>query len=160
MKYDEIIKTAIQEAWAARDNGEDPFGAVLIDSDFNICHMSHSKCVEMSDPTAHAEMSLIREFCQQAGIVYLHDYEIVCSGEPCVMCSGAIKWAKLKKVIYSVPQSFIQGISGGRVKPSCENVVNSGKRRIGVIGNVLYEDGIKVFDNFTFKPKVSDTKDG
>ena len=160
MKYDEIMKIAIQEACTARENGEEPFGAVLIDSDFNVCHRSHSKCVEMSDPTAHAELSLIREFCQKMGVEYLHDYEIVCSSEPCVMCSGAIRWAKLRKVIYSVPQSFIQSISQGSTKPSCESIVNTGKRKTEVIGNVLYQDGIKVFEKFAFKFKDTGIKHG
>ncbi len=144
---------AINEALMAREKGEDPFGAVLLNANGDVCFSSHSKCTELNDPTAHAEMLVIREYCQTNKLIYLNGFTIVCSGEPCVMCSGAIKWAKIDSIIYSVSQKYIQEISGGKVKPTCNEIVNTGNRKIEIIENYMAEEGKRVFVNFKFIPK-------
>lgn len=150
---EKYMKIAIEEAKIAKENGENPFGAVLLDKDYNFCHKAHSKSIELSDPTAHAEVLVIREYCQKTNKVYLNDYILICSGEPCIMCSGAIKWAKIDKIYYSVPQSEINKASGGKVKPSCESLINSGYSQKEIHGNILLEEGLKVFEKFEFTPQ-------
>jgi inorganic pyrophosphatase len=152
-EYNKPMLAAINEAITARSKGEDPFGAVLLNEKNEIVHLAHSKCIEQSDPTAHAELLLIREYCQKTKEIYLHNYSIVCSAEPCVMCSGAIKWAKISKVIYSTPQQYLQKISGGKQKPTCDSILNTGKTKIEVVKGVLFDEGTKVFDNYLFKGK-------
>jgi hypothetical protein len=70
-----------------------------------------------------------------------------------VINSGAIRWAKLGKIYYSVPQSVINKTSGGKLKPSCESLINCGFSQKEIIGNILFEEGIKVFDCFDFTPQ-------
>jgi len=147
------MRKAISEAYAARKKGEDPFGAVLINSEGEICCFSHSKCIELNDPTAHAEVLVIRDYCQKNKKIYLNGITIVSSGEPCVMCSGAIKWAKIETIIFGISQKYIQEISGGKAKPTCNEIVNTGNKKIIIIENFLFEEGKHVFDNFTFVPK-------
>ena len=147
------MKKAINEAFAAREEGEDPFGAVLINANGEICGSSHSRCKELNDPTAHAEMLVIQDYCKNNKQIYLHGFSIVCSGEPCVMCSGAIKWAKIESIIYSISQKYIQEISGGKAKPTCNEIVNTGNKKIEIVGNYMVEEGTQVFKNFTFVPK-------
>lgn len=114
----EIIKKymriAIDEAMIARKEGENPFGAVLLDSNNNFCTKAHSQSIKFCDPTAHAEILAIRNYCEKQNLVYLKDYTLICSAEPCVMCSGAIKWAKIQNIYYSVPQEKLNAISGGK----------------------------------------------
>lgn len=150
---EKYMRMAIEEAMIARDKGENPFGAVLLDSEYNFCYKTHSKSIELSDPTAHAEVLAIREYCQKNKMVYLEDYILICSGEPCVMCSGAIKWAKIKQIYYSVPQSEINKKSGGKLKPSCESLINTGADQKHIVGKVLLDEGLKVFNDFQFMPQ-------
>ena len=147
------MKKAINEALTAREKGEDPFGAVLINENGEICCSSHSKCRELNDPTAHAEILVIRDYCQSNKQIYLNGFTIVCSGEPCVMCSGAIKWAKIESIIYSISQKYIQEISGGKNKPTCNEIVNTGNKKIRIVENYMIEEGKSVFINFKFIPK-------
>ena len=147
------MRTAIQEAETAKRNGENPYGAVLLDPEYRFCRKAHSRSVELSDPTAHAEIQVIREYCRELGKVYLEDYVLVCSGEPCVMCSGAVKWTRIGQIFYSVPQSEINRISGGKPKPSCESLINSGTSQKLIVGNVLAQEGLRVFDNYHFHPQ-------
>lgn len=150
---EKYMRIAIEEAKIAKKSGENPFGAVLLDSEYNFCHKAHSRSIELSDPTAHAEVLVIREYCQKHKNVYLKDYILICSGEPCVMCSGAIKWAKIGQIFYSVPQSEINKTSGGKLKPSCESLINSGESQKNIVGRVLLNEGIKIFENFEFIPQ-------
>jgi hypothetical protein len=53
-------------------------------------------------------------------------------------------------VVFSVPQAMLQSISGGRHKPSCDSLVNTGGRRIEVCGPYLLEQGLAVFHGFDF----------
>ena len=150
---EKYMRVAIEEAKIAKDVGENPFGAVLLDSNYNFCHKAHSRSIELSDPTAHAEVLVIREYCQEHKKIYLKDYILICSGEPCVMCSGAIKWAKIGQIFYSVPQSEINKTSGGKLKPSCESLINSGESQKNIVGNVLLNEGLKIFNDFEFIPQ-------
>ncbi len=150
---EKYMRMAIEEAMIAREKGENPFGAVLLDPEYNFCYKTHSKSIELSDPTAHAEVLAIREYCQKYKKVYLNDYILICSGEPCVMCSGAIKWAKIKQIYFSVPQSEINKKSGGKQKPSCESLINTGSDQKYIVGNVLLDEGLKVFNDFQFIPQ-------
>lgn len=107
----------------------------------------------MSDPTAHAEVLVISEYCQKTKKVYLKDYILISSTEPCVMCSGAIKWAKIGQIYYSVPQEELNRISGGKKKPSCESLVNTGFSQKHIVGNILLNEGLKVYNDFKFIPQ-------
>ena len=150
---EKYMRVAIEEAKTSKKNGENPFGAVLLDSEYNFCHKSPTRCIELSDPTAHAETLVIREYCKKIKSVYLKDYILVCSGEPCILCSGAIRWAKIGKIYYSVPQEFINKKSGGKLKPSCESLINSGSSKKDIIGSILINEGLSVFDNYEFIPQ-------
>lgn len=152
---EKYMRIAIKEAKISKKNGENPFGAVLLDPEYNFCHKSPTRCIELFDPTAHAETLVIREYCQKIKSVYLKDYILICSGEPCILCSGAIRWAKIGKIYYSVPQEFINKTSGGKTKPSCESLINIGSSKKYIVGKVLLDGGISVFDNFQFIPQDS-----
>ena len=150
---EEAMRIAIEEAITARSKGENPYGAVLLDPEYRFCHKAHSRSIEYADPTAHAEIQVIREFCRAQRRVYLEDYILVCSAEPCVMCSGAIKWARIGQIFYSVPQCEINRISGGRAKPSCESLINSGASQKLIVGKILLKEGLRVFEGFRFVPQ-------
>ena len=155
---EDAMRIAIEEAEVARHEGENPYGAVLLDPEYRFCYKAHTRSIEQSDPTAHAEIQVIREFCRMQKRVYLENYILVCSAEPCVMCSGAIKWAKIGQIFYSVPQSEINRISGGRPKPSCESLINSGTSQKLIVGKILLDEGLKVFEGYRFTPQDQRSK--
>ena len=150
---DKYMRIAIEEAEIAKANGENPFGAVLLDPEYNFCHKNHSRSVELSDPTAHAETLVIREYCQQHNKQNLKNYILISSGEPCIMCSGAIKWAKIQQIYYSAPQKIINKLSGGKRKPSCKGLINSGYSKKHIVGKVLLNEGIDVLKSHKFNTK-------
>jgi len=76
-----------------------PFGAVIV-RDGKIVAEGVNRVTALYDPTAHAEVSAIREACAKLGVFELTDCEIYTSCEPCPMCLGAIYWARLARVYF------------------------------------------------------------
>jgi len=144
-----FLRQAIALARQARQAGERPFGAVLV---FNgkIVAQTQDQCRALNDPTAHAELRLISAYCHAAGHFDLTGATIYTCAEPCVMCSGAIKWAGISRVVFSVPQARLQTISGGVSKPTCDELVNTGGRYIEVFGPLLVDEGLACFQGFDF----------
>ncbi len=150
-----FLRLAIRLAWEARRAGSDPFGAVLVrDSDQTVVAQDHDRSVEASDPTFHAELAVIRQYCREAEVFTLQGYTLYASTEPCMMCSGAIYWAYVTRVVFSVPQARLQERSGGRTKPSCASIVSVGSRRIEVVGPLLEDEGLAVFEGYDWTPKL------
>jgi tRNA(Arg) A34 adenosine deaminase TadA len=77
-----------------------PFGAVIV-KDGMVVARSANKVVPTNDPTAHAEVSVIRLACQELNTYSLAGCEIYTSCEPCPMCLGAIYWARIDKIYYA-----------------------------------------------------------
>jgi tRNA(Arg) A34 adenosine deaminase TadA len=151
--YDEnFLRQAIGLAETARQHGEDPFGAILVVNQ-QIVHRATDHCLTYTDPTAHAELLVISEYCRQQSTLDLDGYTLYSSAEPCVLCAGAIKWARISRVVFSVSQAMLQQLTGERPKPSCAELVNTDRRSIVVDGPLLPDEGLAVFANFDFKPK-------
>ena len=94
-----FIRRAIELAELAADDGDVPVGAVLVSGDLVLEAKNEKEA--RPDPTAHAEMLLIREASRRLGAWRLHEATLYVSKEPCVMCAGAIIAARLKRVVYA-----------------------------------------------------------
>lgn len=81
-------------------NGGGPFGAVITRNS-EVVATGVNRVTANNDPTAHAEVSAIRNAAEALGTFDLSDCEIYTSCEPCPMCLGAIYWARLKKVYFA-----------------------------------------------------------
>ncbi|QDZ21739.1 cytidine deaminase [Chloropicon primus] len=99
-KDHELLELAIEEAYKGVEEGHGyPFGAIIA-RDGEIIVKTHNKVHKHTDPTAHAEVTAIREASQKLGRYDLSDCEIFASCEPCPMCFGAIQVSKLKRLVY------------------------------------------------------------
>lgn len=150
---EQFLRQAIALAHHARQQGADPFGAVLVLGGA-IVHQAHDRSVEFSDPTFHAELSVISEYCRAHSQFSLEGYTLYTSAEPCLMCAGAIHWARISRLVFSVSQAILQQLSGGRPKPSFRSLLGLGHATVSVTGPLLPEEGLAVFDGYTFVPKV------
>ena len=82
-----------------RSNQGGPFGCVIVKDD-EIVGKGHNMVVGTNDPTAHAEITAIRDACKNLNDFQLDDCEIYTTCEPCPMCLGAIYWARPKVIYY------------------------------------------------------------
>jgi guanine deaminase len=83
-----------------RGNCGGPFGAVVVRKGKIVGH-GWNRVTSTNDPTAHAEISAIRDACKKLKTFQLDDCELYTSCEPCPMCLAAIYWARFKKVYYA-----------------------------------------------------------
>ena len=90
---------ALAEARRAETRGEVPIGAVLV-KDGTILASAGNRTREMSDPTAHAEMLVIREACRKLSSERLTGHDLYVTLEPCAMCAAAISFARLRRLYF------------------------------------------------------------
>lgn len=92
------MKMALQEAATALEKDEVPIGCVVV-SNNRIIARAHNLTETLNDVTAHAEMQAITSAANFLGGKYLKDCTLYVTIEPCVMCSGALSWSQVSKVV-------------------------------------------------------------
>ena len=100
MDIDEkFMGEALKEACLACEEDEIPIGAVIVCRG-KIIGRGHNMTERLHDPTAHAEMIAITAATEAMGGKYLGDCTLYVTVEPCPMCSGAINWAQIGRIVY------------------------------------------------------------
>lgn len=105
----QMMREAIRLSAESVKSGGGPFGAVIAKDGEIVAGTSNSVTI-LNDPTAHAEVTCIREACRKLGTFNLSGYKIYTSCEPCPMCLGAIYWAKLRRIYYGNTKKEAAGI--------------------------------------------------
>jgi tRNA(adenine34) deaminase len=93
-----FMKMALQEAEFALEKDEVPIGCVVV-SNSRVIARAHNLTETLNDVTAHAEMQSITSAANFLGGKYLKDCTLYVTLEPCVMCSGALAWSQISKVV-------------------------------------------------------------
>ena len=102
MAHREFMRIALEEARAARDGGDVPVGAVLVRNG-GVIARGHNRRDESGDPTAHAEVLVLREAGEAAGDWRLTGTTLYVTKEPCPMCAGAAALARVDAVVFGAP---------------------------------------------------------
>lgn len=117
----------MEEARRAFTLGEVPIGAVLVDSATgNIVARAANATITHSDPTAHAEIMVIRAQCQRLGSQRIPGYDLYVTLEPCAMCAAAIAFARIRKLVFAAQDPKGGGVfHGGRFfeQPTCHHKI-------------------------------------
>ena len=142
-----FMRKAIALSKAAAEHGNEPFGAVLV-KDGEIVFTNENQVHTRHDPTFHGEAGLIREFCGATGITDLRDYTLYSSCEPCFMCSGALVWVKLGRLVYGAGNADLEHILGNEGNGCCETVFENSFWRPRVTSGILREESIKVLEEY------------
>lgn len=103
------MSLAIEMARLGEANGEVPIGAIIVCVG-EIIAQAHNQKEGLADPTAHAEMLVIREAAQKLGRWRLDDCQLYVTAEPCVMCMGAIIQARIPLLVYGVAEKKFGGV--------------------------------------------------
>jgi guanine deaminase len=102
--HEEFMSEAVKAALKGMGNNEGgPFGCIVV-KDGKIVGRGNNKVTSTNDPTAHAEVTAIRDACKNLGSFQLNGCIVYTSCEPCPMCLGAIYWARPDKVYYGSNQ--------------------------------------------------------
>ncbi len=90
---------ALEEARQAAAEGEVPIGAVAVLEDVLLAR-GHNGNIQLRDPTAHAEILVLREAGRRVGNYRLPGVELYVTVEPCSMCAGALVWARVSRLVF------------------------------------------------------------
>jgi tRNA(Arg) A34 adenosine deaminase TadA len=124
MQRSSHMDRALAEARAAAERGEVPVGAVLVDGDGTVLAADGNRMRELADPTAHAEMLVIRQAAARIGSERLAGASLYVTLEPCPMCAAAIGFARIRRLYYGASDPKGGGVEHGpRIfsQPTCHH---------------------------------------
>lgn len=107
------MELALAEAQAAAARGEVPVGAVLTDQSGAVVATAGNRTRELSDPSAHAEMLVIREAAARLRSERLIGHDLYVTLEPCPMCAAVISFARIRRLYYAAPDPKGGGVEHG-----------------------------------------------
>lgn len=147
------LRRAIAVSQAARDHGNHPFGATLVAPDGTVVLEAENTVVTERDITGHAETNLVRLAWQAIPAAKLPAYTLYTSCEPCAMCSGAIYWAGIGRVVFALPESRLLVLTGDHsdnptLSLPCRQVLGAGTRVIEVSGPHLEDEAAAAHQGF------------
>ena len=151
--HEYYLRLAIDVARRAREHGNHPFGAVLVDKDGALLLEAENTVNTERDCTGHAETNLMRLSSKRFDADFLADCTLYTSTEPCAMCSSAIYWSGIGRVVYALGaealMAIVDDVSGsGTLALSCREVLARGGRVVEVSGPQLEEQARPVHEGF------------
>ncbi len=99
MTDEEVMRIALEEAAAALEHDDVPIGAVIV-KDGEIMARAHNERELRGDPTAHAEVLVLRSAAEESGSWRLNGTTMYVTLEPCSMCAGALVLARIERLVY------------------------------------------------------------
>ena len=149
----QLLRRAIELARLAREHGNHPFGALLVDAKGNVVLEAENTVRTDKDVTAHAETNLMRMATARFDRDFLGRCTLYTSTEPCAMCAGAIYWGNIRNVVFGFSQEQIHAISAGnpenmQLQLSSREVFARGDHPVEVSGPHLPKESAAVHDGF------------
>ncbi len=153
--YDEaLLRQSFAVAKRSRDGGDHPFGSVLADKHGKVLReQGNGYSSEGGDRTAHAEKLLASWAAKNLSLVELKDCTLYTSAEPCAMCSGAIYWAGIGRVVFGQTERDLKAQTGAHEEnPTldlpCHIVFEAGQRPTEIVGPLLAEEAAQLQADF------------
>jgi tRNA(Arg) A34 adenosine deaminase TadA len=140
-----FLRRSFEVARRAMTHGNHPFGAVLVDRSGNLLLEVENGYMPSHDATAHAERLLATQACTTFDADTLRGATIYSSAEPCAMCSGAIYWAGIGRLVYGLSEDRLRAFTGNHpenptLNLPCREVFANGQRPTEVVGPLLEDE--------------------
>ncbi len=140
MNSEDFMRLALEEA----KKGDAPYGAVIV-KDNQVVALAHNTVKRDSDPSAHAEINVIRNLTAQLQNPSLEGYTIYTTGEPCPMCATACVWTGISEIVYGASIEDLVSVNQSQINISCEEIIAKSFKKIKVQRGVLREECLKLF---------------
>lgn len=140
MQPEDFMRLALEEA----NKGDSPYGAVIVKEN-EVIAKAHNTVRQNSDPSAHAEINVIRSLTTKIKNPSLEGYTIYTTGEPCPMCATACVWTGISEIVFGVSIQDLIEAKQSQINISCEEIIAKGFREIKVTKGLLKEECLKLF---------------
>ena len=139
------MRQAIAWSRVGRERGNRPFGAVVVADDGRVLAEAWCNTSETGDCTGHAETNAVRQLSPVVDRETLSRATLYSSGEPCVMCAGAIFWSAIGRVVFGIDAVRLRVFRGERgeqrdAELSCRDVFAASPHAIECIGPALIDE--------------------
>lgn len=135
---------ALEQANLALAEGEVPVGAVVVDSDGEVIGRGYNRPIGAHDPSAHAEIQALRDAATRSDNYRLDACELFVTLEPCVMCTGAVIHARIRRLVYAAAEPK-GGMAESRANLFAQPWFN---HRVEVRGGVLVAPAKRLLKTF------------
>ena len=144
---------AIALARRSRENGNHPFGALLVDAEGDVILEAENTVLTENDCTNHAELNLVGAASRRFDETSLRGCTLFTSTEPCAMCAGAIYWSGIGRVVFALSSEGLSqlvddGDGDSELALPCREVFGRGGRRVEVSGPHLVQEASVVHEGF------------
>ncbi|MGF2036351.1 MAG: nucleoside deaminase [Nostoc sp. CmiVER01] len=140
MNPEYFMRLALAEA----KKGDAPYGAVIV-KDNEVVAVAHNTVNRDNDPSAHAEINVIRSLTAKLKNPSLEGYSIYTTGEPCPMCATACVWSGLSEIVYGASIQDLITLNQSQVNISCGEVIAKSFRDIKLTKDVLKNECLDLF---------------
>lgn len=147
----QFIKQAISLARQARDEGNHPFGALLV-LDGHVVLTAMNSVNTDRDPTGHAETNLVARAVQQLAPEQIRRAILYTSCEPCAMCVGKMYWAGIRSVVYALAAEELAVLAGPDFLVPCRELFARATDTVTVIGPISSDEARAVHVGFWSQP--------
>ncbi|MEA5604127.1 nucleoside deaminase [Nostoc sp. UHCC 0252] len=131
-------------ALAEAKKGDAPYGAVIVINN-EVVAVAHNTVKRDNDPSAHAEINVIRSLTAKLKSLSLEGYSIYTTGEPCPMCATACVWSGLSEIVYGASIQDLINVNQSQINISCEEVIAKSFRNIKVTKGILKNQCLDLF---------------
>lgn len=147
-----FIRRSFEVAREARENGNHPFGALLVDEQCHVLLKAENTVITERDCTGHAEANLMRQASRQYSPEFLAKCTVYASTEPCPMCSAAIFWGNVRRIVFGLSTDSLNEIVGKGSEDvmflPIREVLSKGRKAIEVLGPCLEDEGRELQEGF------------
>ena len=148
-----FLRRSIEVARRSRVNGNHPFGAVLVDEHGQVLLEAENSVGTTGDVTGHAETNLVRQACTTFDRETLAKCTLYSSTEPCAMCSGAMHWGNIGRLVYGLSETGLLAMTGqhpdnNTMALPCRTVFAACLPAVEVAGPALEDEARVVHDGF------------
>ncbi|WP_371934046.1 nucleoside deaminase [Chroococcidiopsis sp. CCNUC1] len=140
MTPEDFMRLALAEA----KQGDSPYGAVIV-KDNEVVAKGYNTVKRDCDPSAHAEMNVIRSLTAKIQTPSLEGYTIYATGEPCPMCASVCVWAGVSEIIIGASIQDLISVNQSQIDLACDEIISKSFRNIKVTKGVLREECVKLF---------------
>ncbi len=153
LDHEPYLRRAIEVAAQSRQEGNHPFGAILVGPDGKILLEAMNSFGIEGDSTGHAERNLMTKASITYDPEFLRGCTMYTNAEPCAMCAGAAYWVGIGRVVYGMTEKALKELIGPHPENltmdlPCRTVLGTGQRTVEVVGPLLEEESAKVHEGF------------
>lgn len=147
MTDEQGMRLAIDVCRLGIEAGQSPFGAVIV-RDGQVIASTHNTVWADTDPSAHAEVNVIRAACRRLGSISLEGCTLYSTCEPCPMCLSTSHWARLDRVVFGASIHDAASAGFSELPISSETMVELGQSPLAIQRGVLQPECVLLFEEW------------